>query len=327
MPTILHSRNSESRRVVRSDLRQLRIVILAAECGSFSAAACRLNMETSAVSRGIRDLETRLGVLLFERTPRGVRPSSAGEGYIHAAKDILERVETADRAAQAAGRGAEGQFSLGCALSFGSRRVFAFTERFSRSHPGIELRAQEQPTADLVQGVQKGNLDAAIVICSRNSEHQGANGLCRMRLWAENVVLTSDRPPSPLKGELTGEVRPVLVRVDPEWTAIAKAVIHEQARSARLLTHEVSAHGLLGLAAAGLGQALVAESELESVAGGTAAWVAVIDSIQVQLEAVWRSQAQSPGLNQFLVLACEFFALASKTTFASELERNPDRSP
>ena len=312
---------------MRSDLRQLRIVILAAECGSFSAAASRLNMETSAISRSIRDLEARLGVLLFERTPRGVRPSSAGESYIHAVKDILERVETADRAAQAAGRGAEGQLSLGCALSFGSRRVFEFTERFSRSNPGIELRAHERPTAELVRGVQKGNLDAAIVLSSPNLEHEEVSGLCRLRLWAENVVLTPDRPPSPLEEERTGDRRPVLVRVDPEWAAIAKAVVDGQARGVTLLTHEVSAHGLLGLAAAGSGQALVAASELESVAGGTAAWVTAVDTVQVQLEAVWRSQAQSAGLNQFLVLACEFFALASKTTFVSGLGRNPDRSP
>lgn len=311
---------------MRSDLRQLRTVILAAECGSFSAAACRLNIETSAVSRTVRDLESRLGVLLFERSSQGVRPSGAGEAYIHAAKDILERVETAERAVQAAGRGAEGQLSLGCALSFGSKRVLAFTEWFSRSSPGIELRAYEGSKEELVRGVQRGTLDAAIVLTGRTetSEHQQPDGLCRMRLWAEGIVLTSDRPPlTPLGDGKSSESRPVLVRSDPEWTAIADAVADEQGPTARVVTHNVSAQGLLGLAAAGCGQAVVAESELGNLE--TAAWVTVINSVQAQLEAVWRSQAQSAGLNQFLVLACEFFALASKITTANEPVRTLDQ--
>lgn len=107
------------------------------------------------------------------------------------------------------------------------------------------------------------------------------------------------------------------------------ALTDQQGRNARLLTHHVSANGLLGLAAAGYGQALVTESELGSLSGEAAAGlrITVIDRVQAQLEAVWRSQAQSAGLNRFLVLACEFFAFTSRGVSESELGRNLDRSP
>lgn len=217
------SRHSESRRVVRSDLRQLRTVILAAEYESFSAAASRLNTETSAVSRSIRDLESRLGVLLFERSSRGVRPTVAGEAYIHAAKDILERLELAERAVQAAGRGEVGELNIGCALSFGSKRILALTKQFSTSSPGIEVRAHEGTTEDLTRAVQRGFLDAAIVLSSNpeDFEKQHENELCRLRLGTERIVLTADRPSTQLTEERSSESKPILVRSDPAWTTIA----------------------------------------------------------------------------------------------------------
>lgn len=62
--------------------RQLRYFVEIAECGSFSAAAERLFVAQSALSRQIKDMETRLQTPLFERTARQPRLTAAGEAFI-----------------------------------------------------------------------------------------------------------------------------------------------------------------------------------------------------------------------------------------------------
>jgi DNA-binding transcriptional LysR family regulator len=64
-------------------LRILRYVDEVARTGSIRKAADHLNVTASAVNRRIMDLETELGAKLFERRPRGVRLTAAGELFVH----------------------------------------------------------------------------------------------------------------------------------------------------------------------------------------------------------------------------------------------------
>ena len=64
-----------------------------ARAGGFSAAARRLKMSTTAVSRHVAELERMLGVTLLRRTTRHVSPTEAGAGYLPRAAAILEEIE------------------------------------------------------------------------------------------------------------------------------------------------------------------------------------------------------------------------------------------
>src|SRR5271154_4456891 len=64
-------------------LRILTYVDEVARSGSIRKAAERLNITASAVNRRIADLENELGAQLFERRPRGVRLTAAGEVFLH----------------------------------------------------------------------------------------------------------------------------------------------------------------------------------------------------------------------------------------------------
>lgn len=77
----------------RLPLEVLRHVVLIAECGSTVGAAQIVNMTSSSLSRKIAQLEHDLGVPLFERHSRGMRPTSAGQLVAEAARQILARMD------------------------------------------------------------------------------------------------------------------------------------------------------------------------------------------------------------------------------------------
>lgn len=77
----------------RMPLQVLQYAISIAERGSTLAAAHEVNLTSSALSRQISQLEHELGVTLFERHSRGMRPTSAGEVFLDAARQVLRRME------------------------------------------------------------------------------------------------------------------------------------------------------------------------------------------------------------------------------------------
>jgi DNA-binding transcriptional LysR family regulator len=77
----------------RMPLQVLRYAISIAEHGSTLSAAQDVNLTSSALSRQISQLEHELGLKLFERHSRGMRPTSAGEVFIEAASQVLRRMD------------------------------------------------------------------------------------------------------------------------------------------------------------------------------------------------------------------------------------------
>lgn len=73
------------------ELRHLRYLVTAAEEGSISRAAARLNISQPAVSRQLRDLEEELGAKLFVREAHGLSVTEDGETALTHARDLLRR--------------------------------------------------------------------------------------------------------------------------------------------------------------------------------------------------------------------------------------------
>lgn len=130
--------------------------------GSLTEAAARLHVSASAISRQVAMLEALLGVPLFERQPRGMTPSAAGELLAaHALRGALEaeRVMSDIRGLQGLQRGrVRIACSGGFAIEFLPRVIVAFREQ----HPGIQFELQAAGPTRVTDAVLYGDADIGL---------------------------------------------------------------------------------------------------------------------------------------------------------------------
>lgn len=119
-------------------LNGVRAFEAAARTGAFTAAAAELNVTPAAVSRLVRLLEQRLGVVLFDRLANRLTPTQAGEAFRAGLTPLLDRLArlTAEVVASA---GAQ-VLTVGAGPSFAVRWLIPRLADFTRRHPGIEVR-------------------------------------------------------------------------------------------------------------------------------------------------------------------------------------------
>jgi DNA-binding transcriptional LysR family regulator len=145
------------------DLRQLRCFIAVAEELHFGRAAERLGLAPPALSRQISALEDGLGVSLLTRTTRQVALTRAGLIMLEEAKGILVRMERASRSVREASLASSKVLRVGAIDAASSSFVPEALVTFRARHPGIEIKFVEAMTAPLVQMLEAGKLDLALL--------------------------------------------------------------------------------------------------------------------------------------------------------------------
>jgi DNA-binding transcriptional LysR family regulator len=146
------------------ELRHVRYFLAVAEEQNFTRAAEKLGIGQPPVSQQIRDLEDELGAPLFHRVPHGAELTEAGQAFLIEARSILAGAERAKLAAQRAHRGQSGMLSLGLSGTAAFNPVVVGAMRlFRRRWPDVLLTLEEMNTLRLLEGLARGELDAAFV--------------------------------------------------------------------------------------------------------------------------------------------------------------------
>ena len=138
-------------------LSDLQLVLSVATCGSLTAAAGRLGLARSSVSRRLAELEGRLGVVLIERTTRSVRPTAAGERFIHHARGALDAARDAITAC--AGGGVRGTVRVTAPPVLGSLLMTPAVLQLLAEHPGVRV---EIDTSIQYRDLDAQRLDVAL---------------------------------------------------------------------------------------------------------------------------------------------------------------------
>jgi DNA-binding transcriptional LysR family regulator len=145
------------------ELRHLRYFEAVARHSHVTRAAAELHIAQPALSKQISQLEAELGVALFDRVGRSVRLTEAGEALLPHARAVMAqvdaaRVEMAERIGLRRGRA-----TVGTTPTVGVRLLPQALANFAQRYPGIELRLHEAGVQTLMDLLETGALDVAIV--------------------------------------------------------------------------------------------------------------------------------------------------------------------
>ena len=145
------------------DLRRLRYFVAVAEELSFNRAAMRLHMAQPPLSAQIKNLEEDLGVLLFERTSRGVRITEAGEVLLEEARRIFVQVDQTESLVRRVGGGEVGRLTLGFVPSASNETLPPILGAFGERFPGVELFLREMRPDLIVRRLHDRQIDAGLL--------------------------------------------------------------------------------------------------------------------------------------------------------------------
>jgi DNA-binding transcriptional LysR family regulator len=143
----------------------LRYFVGVAEEGQITRAAGKLHIAQPALSQALAQLESDLGLQLFERHARGVNLTAAGEVFLAKARAVLSATDDASLTAQALARSGRAVISLGYVGLPPLVTNPDLVDVFTRAHPDIELDLHELPFPWLPTSAWLLGVDAAI--CSR----------------------------------------------------------------------------------------------------------------------------------------------------------------
>ena len=146
------------------ELRHLRYFLAVGEEQHYGRASRRLGVAQPALSRQIQDLEREIGFKLFDRMPRGVKLSAAGELFLKDARRILQDVGDATTRAARLARGQSGTLRVGFAENVSWQGVVPESFRRFREHqPGADLQLQPAASLEQLEAIRSGRLDAGFV--------------------------------------------------------------------------------------------------------------------------------------------------------------------
>ncbi|WP_140626776.1 LysR family transcriptional regulator [Methylibium rhizosphaerae] len=180
----------------RLKTRQLLLLVAMEEEGNINRAAQVLNMTQPAASKLLKDLEDMLGVQLFDRLPRGMRPTWYGETMIRHARMALASLSQAHDEIEALKAGRYGQVSVGAITAPGLMLMPSAVALVKQEHPSLRVSLQIETSDVLMERLAQGKLD---MVVGRLFERHDKTDL-RYEAMVEEPVSAVVRPGHPMLG-------------------------------------------------------------------------------------------------------------------------------
>ena len=292
------------------DLRRLRYFVAVAEESSFNRAAVRLHMAQPPLSAQIKNLEEELGVLLFERSSRGVRITEAGEVLLEEARRIFVQVDQTVSLVRRVGQGEVGRLTLGFVPSASNETLPPILGAFGERFPGVELFLREMRPDLVVRRLHDRQIDAGLLYLPLEDASLGIECVSREPL----VLALPERHP------LASEDRVDLASIADEPFILPARYqrmpglygqVTEACRRAGFVPRAVQKdvwlmQTIVGLVAGGTGVALVPASLRNLRRKGVVYKPVGGLTPTVELGMVWRKDDRGAVLNSFLSVARGF---------------------
>lgn len=144
-------------------LRQLQHLVVLSEEAHFGRAAERLCLSQPALSRSIKAIEDRYGVLLVDRGPAGAVVTRTGEEVVRLAKAVLQNASHLDETLRAEAGGSAGTVYAGVAPIVASAALSGICARVLTTRPKVRLYTDVQPNASLITNLLSTTYD--FILC------------------------------------------------------------------------------------------------------------------------------------------------------------------
>ncbi|MFD0263657.1 LysR family transcriptional regulator [Kitasatospora indigofera] len=145
------------------ELRQLRYLVEIADQGNLGRAAERLFVSQPALSYALRNLESELGLRLFERHSGGVNATAAGLDVVAEARRTLRQADRVTAAAERHLRGETGVLRVGFEASGAGELTTRARAEFARRHPGVRVTPKRFDWSEEAAALRDGRVDVAFV--------------------------------------------------------------------------------------------------------------------------------------------------------------------
>lgn len=165
-------------------IRQLRAFSAVARLGSFVEAARLMHVTPAALSLLIRELETAVGLRLFDRTTRRVVLNEPGQRYLQAAERVLSELHRADQVAEDLRSQRTGVVRLAMTQVMHWVLLPPVLRDFHARWPQVRVEAADVPTHEIVAAVETGQADLAISFVVPAGEALELQPLFRSRVHA-----------------------------------------------------------------------------------------------------------------------------------------------
>lgn len=238
-------------------LKQLRYFESLAHHGHFGHAADACAISQPALSMQIRELETSLGTELFERGPRHIRLTSFGEEFAGRVRDILRSVDELGDLARASQNRLVGRLRIGVIPTIAPYLLPTIIGNLARMHDGLDIHLRETQTQKLIQELEDGRIDTAIVALPVSEP-----SLTEVALFKESFVLVrpgeDEGKPIPDR-DMLREMRLLLLEEGHCFRDQALSFCNIHAGLSRELLDGSSLSTLVQMVSAGIGVTLIPE--------------------------------------------------------------------
>ena len=145
------------------DIKQLKYFIAIAEEGSLSAASARLHVAQPSLSQHVIKIEEELGVLLLDRSPRGIVLTQSGQTLLKHAREICHSMEVCRVSVRETGGVPHGSVSIGLPSSVSMVLSVPLAETVLVELPKVKLRAIEAMSGFIKTWLENQYIDLAVL--------------------------------------------------------------------------------------------------------------------------------------------------------------------
>jgi len=238
------------------DSRQLRYFIAVYEQRNLSRAADQASVAQSALSHHISNLEAEFATPLFERKPRGMEPTAAGELLYEHARIILRAMAAAEREIKEGGSAIAGDISIGMANSGVKAIGVPLMRAVLAKYPNLKLSLTESLSGATLLHLMASEVDLALVYNPPSEKDLIAEPVLEEEMFCVGIGKLIGKSKAPIAFEELTRLPLILLRHGLSSRALLDDPVLLKRLEANAILHLNSINATTGALLAGLGCAI-----------------------------------------------------------------------